>query len=140
MLKQLLIERMLRKQQQGMQVDEDYSVQAYLERIPSYFDAEKAGERCLTVVYELHDSGDNNGVWTVAVADGHCVVSPGQPEHFDTLLYLTAEAYRRILTGQMEITRMPYSTGAVRFFGNSFGHQELNAYVTIPKDAHIAAV
>ncbi|MCL2757676.1 MAG: SCP2 sterol-binding domain-containing protein [Coriobacteriia bacterium] len=140
MLKQFLIERMLKQRKKAMHVDEDYSVQVYLEKIPQYFDAEKAGTRCLTVVYEIHDSGSNDGVWTVTIADGQCAVSSGEPEQYDTLLYMTAETYRRILTGQMEISKMPYSTGAVRFFGNSFGHQELNTYVTISKDAGIAAI
>ena len=140
MLKQFLIDRMLKEKQKSMLVEPDYSVQAYLERIPQYFNAEKAGARCLTVVYEIHDSGDNDGVWTVSIAGGQCTVVPGEPERYDVLLYLTAETYRRILTGQMEITKMPYATGAVRFFGNQLAHQELNAYLTIPKDAHIAAV
>jgi putative sterol carrier protein len=140
MLKQFLIDWTLKQQQKNWHVDADYNVKTYLDKIPQYFDATKAGERRLTVVYEIHDSGSNDGIWTVLVADGKCVLSEGEPERYDTWLYTTAEVYRRMLTGQMEITKLPYATGAVRFFGNSFGHHELNSYLTIPKEARIAAI
>ena len=148
MLKQFLIEQALKQRKKNMQVDRDYSVREYLERIPLYFDANKAGESCLVVVYEIHDSADNDGIWTVTVAEGKCTVSTGEPEigpgsepgRYDVKLYLTAEVYRRILNGSMEISKTPYATGAVRFFGNQLAHQELNSYLTIPKEARIAAV
>jgi len=144
MLKQFLIQQALKQRKKNMQVDRDYSVQEYLERIPQYLDANKAGESCLVVVYEIHDSADNDGIWTVTIAEGKCTVSAGEPkrepDRYDVKLYLTAEVYRRILNGSMEISKTPYATGAVRFFGNQLAHQELNSYLTIPKEARIAAV
>ena len=139
MLIQKSIEGLLKLQQKQFRVDENYDVRAYLNRIPEYFDPAKAPEgRQLTVVYEFHDSDKNNGTWTVAVADGKCTLTEGEAESFDTKLYMTAETYRRILTGLLEIGMLAYGTGAVRFFGNSLGLRELNSYLTIPKKACIA--
>lgn len=140
MLKQFLLENLLRQRQKKMKVNVDFKVKDYLKKIPLYFDPAKAADRRLTVVYEIHDSGDNDGAWTVVIASGKCEVSEGEAEQFDTKLYTTAEVYRRILTGLMEISRLPYSTGAVRFYGNSLGHRELNAYITIPKGVNLAAL
>lgn len=140
MLSQILLEWVLRKKQKSMKVDENYSVSAYLERIPVYFDPAKAPNRKMTVVYEIHDSGDRNGVWSVTVANGKCLLSKGEPERYDTKLYMTAEVYRRVLTGRLDISKLAYSTGAIRFYGNSLGHRELNAYLSIPKNAGVAAL
>lgn len=140
MLKQFLIEFALRAKQKGMKVPEDYNVEDYLKRIPEYFDPEKAKDRRMTVVYEFHDSGKNDGVWAVAIADGKCTLTKGEPESCDTRLYMTAETYRRILTGRLDFGRVGYSVGAIRFFGNSLGHSELNFYLTFPKKAGIAAL
>ena len=140
MLKQLLIESALRAQQKSMKVDENYNVEDYLKRIPEYFDSEKAKDRRMTVVYEFHDSQHNDGVWTVSIAEGKCTLTKGEPESFDTRVYMTAETYRRILTGQLDFSRVAYSVGAIRFFGNSLGHSELNSYLTFPKKAGIAAL
>jgi len=61
-------------------------------------------------------------------------------EEYDSLLYMTADAYHRILTGQLDFTRLAYSVGAIRFFGSTLGHRELNSYLTIPKKARLAAL
>jgi len=140
MLRQLLMEWVVKQRWKKTQVSEDYKVEAYLNKIPEYFDAAKAADNKLTVVYEIHDSGDNNGAWTVRIADGKCLLSKGAAEEYDTLLYITADTYRRILSGRLDFARLAYSTGAVRFFGNTLGHRELNEYLTIPKDAGVAAL
>jgi len=140
MLKQLLLELALKQQLKRNKVPEDFRVETYLNKIVEYFDGEKAGGRRMTVVYEFHDSGGNDGAWTVSIADGKCALSVGEAEPYDTKLYMTAETYRRILTGLMEISRTPYSTGAVRFYGNTLGHRELNEYLSIPKNAGVAAL
>ena len=140
MFKQLLLEWVVKQRLKKTQVSEDYKVEAYLEKIPEYFDAEKAADNKLTVVYEIHDSGENNGAWTVRIADGKCTLSKGAVDEYDTLLYMTADSYRRILSGRLDYARLAYSTGAVRFFGNSLGQRELNEYLTIPKGAGVAAL
>jgi len=140
MIKQLLIEWAVKQRWKKMQVNEDYDVEAFLEKIPIYFDSEKAANRKLTVVYEIHDSGKNNGVWTVSINEGKCTLSKGDSEQYDTKLYMTAETYRRILSGRLDFVRLAYSTGAVRFFGNTLGHRELNHYLTFPKNAGVAAL
>ena len=139
-LLQLMVDSALRRQRKKIRHDADFRVKAYLERIVRYFDAEKAGKRCMTVVYEIHDSKDNNGVWTISIANGKCELSEGEPENFDTKLYMTAEVYERIVTGRLEFGRLAYLTGAVRYYGNSLGHRELNSYLSIPKDAGVAAL
>jgi len=140
MLKQFLLEWVVRQRLKKTQVSEDYKVETYLELIPEYFDAGKAAGKILTVVYEIHDSGENDGAWTVQIANGKCSLSKGAVDEYDTLLYMTADSYRRILSGKLDFARLAYSTGAVRFFGNTLGHRELNEYLTIPKGAGVAAL
>jgi len=140
MFRQVLMEWVVRRRWKKMEVSEDYRVDSYLERIVGYFDPSKALDRKLTVVYEFHDSGVNDGSWTVSIAGGKCVLSKGAAEQYDTLLYMTADTYRRILNGRLDFARLLYATGAVRFFGNTLGHRELNSYLTLPKNAGIAAL
>ena len=140
MLKQLLLEWALKQRQKKMQVSADYNVETYLDKIAEYFDPAKAGDRELTVVYEFHDSGDNDGAWTVAIAGGVCTVSKGEAEQYESKFYMTAETYRRILTGKLDYSKLTYSTGAIRFFGNTLAHSELNSYLTLPKDCGVAGL
>ena len=140
MLRQALMEWAVKQRLKKTQISEDYKVETYLEKIPEYFNAEKAADRKLTVIYEFHDSGANDGAWTVVIGDGKCVLSKGASDEFDTLLYMTAESYRWILSGKLDFARLAYSTGAVRYFGNTLGHRELNEYLTIPKGAGVAAL
>lgn len=140
MLKQRLLEWMLRQQAKKMNVSVDFSVETYLAKIPEYFDPAKAAAGKLTVVYEFHDSGVNDGAWTISVADGKCSLEKGEAERFDSKFYMTAETYRRILTGKLDYSKLTYSTGAIRFFGNTLAHRELNEYITLPKNAGVAAL
>jgi len=140
MLKQVLLEWAVKQRWKRYQVSEEYNVEDYLGKIPEYFDSEKAADRKLTIVYEFHDSGENDGAWTVKIANGKCSLTKGESEKYDTLMYMTAEVYRRILTSRLDYARLAYSTGAVRFYGNTLGHRELNAYLSIPKDAGVAAL
>lgn len=140
MFKQWLMNRVLKQRRKKMRVSPDYDVETYLRKIEEYFDPAKASDRKMTVVYEFHDSGKNDGSWTVAIANGKCALKKGDTEQCDSRFYMTAETYRRILMGLMEITKLPYSTGAVRFFGNTLAHQELNHYLNIPKGAGVAAL
>jgi len=140
MLKQFLMEWAVKQRWKKTQINENYKVEEYLEKIPEYFDSGKAADNKLTVVYEIHDSGDNDGAWTIKIADGKCLLSKGAADEYDTLLYMTADTYRRILSGRLDYARLAYSTGAVRFFGNTLGHRELNEYLTLPKGAGVAAL
>ena len=140
MLRQLLMEWVVRQRWKKTQVAPDYKAETYLRKIPEYFDPDKASDRRLAVVYEFHDSDANDGAWTITIAEGKCELSKGEAEHYDTKLYMTADVYRRILMGRMDYARLAYSTGAVRFFGNSLGHRELNEYLTLPKNAGVAAL
>ena len=140
MLKQLIFEWAYKQRLKKMQVSEDFSVGTYLEKIPEYFDPAKALDRRFTIVYEFHDSGKNDGAWTVSIAEGKCTLTKGAAVQYDTLMYMTAETYRRILTGRLDFARLAYSVGAVRFFGNTLGHRELNSYLTLPKNAGVAAL
>jgi len=140
MLMQKLTEWVVKQNRKKLRVDENYKVEEYLNKIPDFFNAEKAADRELTVIYKFHDSGDNDGAWTVTVAGGKCTVTKGEADKYDTLLYMTSESYRRILTGRLDFTRLAYSVGAIRFFGNTLGHRELNNYLKIPKEAGIAAL
>ena len=170
MLKQFLMDRAIKQRWKKMQIPEDYNVEDYLKKIPEYFCSESftnsgssgslmnpgnsenpgspessgsSGEipsRKFTLVYEFHDSGKNDGAWTVTVAVGKCTLTKGASDEYDTLIYMTVDTYRRILTGKLEHTRLAYSIGAVRYFGNTLTHSELNTYLKIPKTANIAAL
>ena len=140
MFKQMLMEWVVKQGMKKTQVGADYDVKTYLEKIVEYFDPKKAGANKLTVVYEFHDSGANDGAWTVTIADGKCSLAEGEAEHFNSKLYMTADTYRRILTGRLDFARLAYSVGAIRFFGSTLGHRELNAYITLPKGAGVAAL
>jgi len=140
MLKQWLLEWALKQKMKKLIVSDDYSVETYLEKIVEYFDPAKAKDRRLIVVYEFHDSGANDGAWTISIDGGKCTLTKGEAEQFETKLYLTAETYSRILTSKLDYARLAYSTGAVRFFGNTLGHRELNEYITLPKNAGVAAL
>ena len=130
----------LKQIRKRMYFEPDYNVQTYLNKIIEFFDPEKAKSRKLTIVYEFHDSDKNDGVWTVRIADGKCLLTEGEAEEYDTKLYMTAEAYHRMLTGLLDFSRLAYSVGAVRFFGNTLGHRELNSYLSIPKSEHLAGL
>ena len=144
MLKQILMEWGLKQIWKKNNVDPEYNVETYLKKIPEYFDATKAGQRVgdrrLVVVYEFHDSGSNDGLWTVIIDGGKCTLEKGETAPYETKMLLTADTYRRILSGKLDFARLAYSTGAVRFFGNSLGHRELNEYIKLPKDAGVAAL
>ena len=139
-MRQQFLEWVLRQQAKKMDVGADFSVETYLRRIPEYFDPAKAGDRALTVVYDFHDSGANDGAWTVKIGGGKCTLEKGEAGVPDSVFYMTAETYRRILTGKLDYSKLTYSTGAIRFFGNTLAHSEMNAYLTIPKDAGVAAL
>jgi len=140
MLKQMLMEWVQKQRWKKLYVDEDFDVEDYLKKITQYFDAEKAAGIKLIIVYEFHDSGKNDGAWTIRINDGKCLLEKGIADDFNTSLYMTAETYRRILMGRLDYARLAYSTGAVRFFGSTLGHRELNSYLSIPKEAGIAAL
>lgn len=142
MLKQCIMSFALKQIRKKMSasVSEDFNVETYLNKIVEYFDPQKAPERKLVVVYEFHDSGKNDGAWTVTISNGTCVLTKGDTEDFDTRLYMTAEVYRRVMTGKIDFARLTYSVGAIRYFGNTLGHRELNSYLNIPKEARLAAL
>ena len=140
MLKQFLMGQALKSMRKKNYFSPDYCVEDYLEKIHKYFDPAKAGDRHLVVVYEFHDSGDNDGTWTVTIDGGKCGLAKGEAEQYESKFYMTAGTYHRILTGQLDYARLTYSVGAIRFFGNTLAHRELNSYLTIPKDARIAAL
>jgi len=140
MLKQFLMEQALKQIRKKMYISPDYKVETYLQKIVKYFDPVKAKSRKLIIVYEFHDSGENNGCWTISIADSKCTLMKGESEAYDTKLYMTADAYNRILSGRLDFARLAYSTGAIRYYGNTLGHRELNEYLSIPKEERLACL
>ena len=140
MLRQWLMEQVIKQRWKKLSVAPDYRVEEYLGKIVEWFDPAKAMGRSLVVVYEFHGSGMNDGAWTIAVGGGECTLTKGEADEYETKLYMTAETYRRILMGRLDHSRFAYSTGAVRFYGNTLGHRELNTFLTLPKDAGVAAL
>ncbi len=86
-----------------------------LDKLPSHFQPEMAGNARSTVHLEL--SGDHGGQWTVRVADGACQVLDGLQGTPDLIVQGEGEDYVRIMEG----TLMPmeaFLQGRVKFSGD----------------------
>ncbi len=116
--------------------DMEFNVREYLEKICDYFDKDKAGERRLCLVYKIHDSGQNDGSWTVRIEDGICTLSEEDAGDCTLRMLMTAETYERMIHGRM-MSVLAYLTGAVRYQGLMLAHEELQSCLTIPPDSGI---
>lgn len=72
------------------------------ERMPEYFQAEKAGTTNATIQFDL--SGEQGGKWWVKIADGTCTSGTGDIETPNLTLIADAGDAVKILTGQMDGT------------------------------------
>jgi putative sterol carrier protein len=75
------------------------SVAELFEKMPSMFDAEKAGNFTATVQIDL--SGEGGGQWVVAIADGQCTVEEGSDEEADATVHMEASDYVDMMSGDL---------------------------------------
>lgn len=118
----------------------EFRVRDYLQKISEYFDGSKSGERRLVLVYKIHDSGKNDGVWTVHIENGKCELHEGEEENYDVKMLMTAETYQRIITGKLPLGYLSYQNGDVRYLGKMLGYEEMQTFLNIPEGSGIAAL
>lgn len=116
------------------------SVCEYLEKICDFFDPEKAGNRRLVLVYKIHDSGENDGTWTIHIEGGKCELRQGEEADYNVKMLMTAETYERIVTGKLPLGYLSYVNGDVRYFGEMLGYEEMQTFLTIPENEGIIAL
>lgn len=69
------------------------------ERMPEFFDAEKAGDMNATVLFDL--SGEGGGKWHVKVADGACTTGEGAVEEPTATIRMDANDYADMVAGRL---------------------------------------
>ncbi|HEV2035135.1 MAG TPA: SCP2 sterol-binding domain-containing protein [Candidatus Dormibacteraeota bacterium] len=88
--------------------------QAVFDRLPSSFQAEKAGNIKMTIQFNL--SGENGGTWWARVAAGKCTVGEGAVASADLTLLADAADYVKMRLGQLDPMEA-YETGKLKFKG-----------------------
>ena len=116
-----------------------FSVREHMEKICEYFDGSRTNGRRLILVYKFHDSGENDGIYTIRIENDTCTLEEGEAADYTTKMILTAEGYERIVTGKMMVISA-FWNGAIRYIGSTLGLEELQTYLDIPKDSGIAAL
>ena len=69
-------------------------------RMPSVFNAEKAGDMEATVQFDL--SGDDGGQWNVTVSGGTCTVAEGVVEEPTATIHMDATDYVDMIAGRLD--------------------------------------
>ena len=75
------------------------SVAELFEKMPSMFDAEKAGDFDASIQIDL--SGEDGGQWVVAIADGKCTVEEGASDEAAATVHMEASDYVDMMTGEL---------------------------------------
>ena len=69
------------------------------ERMPEFFDAEKAGDLNATVLFDL--TGEGGGQWHVKGADGVCTTGEGAVEELTATIRMDATDYADMVAGRL---------------------------------------
>jgi putative sterol carrier protein len=69
------------------------------ERMPEFFDAQKAGDLNATVLFDL--SGEGGGKWHVKVMDGVCTTGEGAVEAPTATIRMDATDYADMVAGRL---------------------------------------
>ena len=75
------------------------SPQSILESLPVLLKDDKAHE---SVTFEIRLTGEGGGVWTVAIADGHCEVRPDFADHADVRYTADARTWCGVALGLID--------------------------------------
>ncbi len=79
------------------------SPQSILESLPVLLKDDKAHE---SVTFEIRLTGEGGGVWTVAIADGHCEVRPDFADHADVRYTADAKVWCAVALGLADAREM----------------------------------
>ena len=114
-----------------------FSVRETIYRIPEFYNPEhKEGLRDLVMVYKIHDSGDQDGLYTVTFKNNTVEVKDGAAEDYTVKMLMTANAYEALTKG-IYSPESAFMTGDIRYIGNILAHEEMQKYLKIPKEAKI---
>lgn len=116
-----------------------FSVIDNLQKICEYFDGSKTFGRRLVLVYKIHDSGENDGVWTVRIEKYKCSIKQGEDTDYTVKMLMTAETYEQLVTGFLPVD-LAYWQGGVRYTGQTLAQQEMMTYLNVPPDSGIFAL
>ncbi len=83
--------------------------------ITSRFDAEKAKDLNLSVLFDL--SGDNGGQWVVKVADGKCTANKGTIDNPTATLKMDGDDYVAMTKGDLN-PMMAFMSGKIKVDGD----------------------
>jgi putative sterol carrier protein len=56
----------------------------------------------LDLVYQLHLTGDNGGVWHIAIADRECSLTPGAAARPDVTITMSAQDWEALMAGKLD--------------------------------------
>ncbi len=91
------------------------TVAELFERMPSQFQADKAGDMNAVILFDL--SGEGGGQWSVAIADGACDVQVGAADSPKATVRMDAGDYKDMITGKLN-PMMAFMSGKVKVEGD----------------------
>ncbi|MFZ5916628.1 MAG: SDR family NAD(P)-dependent oxidoreductase [Chloroflexota bacterium] len=91
------------------------SVAAVFERMPQFFQPEKAGG--VNVVFQFNISGPGGGDWHMAIKDGGCVVTPGAHNSPTTTLEMADADFLALIGGRLSAMKA-YTGGKLKIKGD----------------------
>ncbi len=84
-------------------------------KIPERFNAEKASDVNMTLVFSL--SGDNGGDWTIKIADGAVDVNEGAADSPNATINMDGDDYVKMMSGELN-PMMAFMSGKVKVDGD----------------------
>lgn len=91
------------------------TVEKLMERMPSAFLPEKAGD--LTAEIQFHFEGDNGGDWIARIRDGACTTEQGTTESPRLTLSAAADDWVKIVTGELN-AMSAFAQGKIKLKGD----------------------
>lgn len=91
------------------------TVAELFEKMPSQFQADKAGDMNAVILFDL--SGEGGGQWNVKIADGACDINEGTVDSPKATVRMDAGDYKDMITGKLN-PMMAFMSGKVKVEGD----------------------
>lgn len=91
------------------------TVAELFEKMPSQFQADKAGDMNAVILFDL--SGEGGGQWSVKIADGACDITKGAADSPKATVRMDAGDYKDMITGKLN-PMMAFMSGKVKVEGD----------------------
>ncbi len=91
------------------------TVAELFEKMPSQFQADKAGDMDAVILFDL--AGDGGGQWSVTIANGACEVTEGAADNPKSTVKMDAGDYHDMITGKLN-PMMAFMSGKVKVEGD----------------------